>query len=82
MSMFEALTPHPADDDRDATPAAAEPGPHALGEPATEEPDILPNLEPDDTEVPDISGRETPFRTPTPGESLTVDELEKRAEQD
>jgi hypothetical protein len=81
MSMFEALTPHPVDG-RDGAPAAAEPGPHAPGEPTPEEPDILPNLRPDDSEAPHISGRETPFRTPTPGESLTVEELEKRAEED
>jgi hypothetical protein len=82
MSMFEALTPHPDDADRDGAPAAAEPGPHAPGVPAPEEPDVLPNRNPDDGEAPDVSGRETPFRTPTPGESLTVEELERRAQGD
>jgi hypothetical protein len=77
MSMSEPLTPKRSDvEDADA-PAAAEPGPEAQGTPATEEPDILPNLTPEPDENVEVSHRETVFRTPVAGERLSAEELEE-----
>ncbi|PRY68429.1 hypothetical protein B0I08_104131 [Glaciihabitans tibetensis] len=84
--MSEPLMPH-VDNDESAS-AAAEPGPGAPGTPAAGEPDILPGAESADDEQslnekakePDAArgAKETPFRTPNPGDSLTADELEDR----
>jgi hypothetical protein len=78
MSMSEPFTP--ATNDVESAPAAAEPGPGAPGVPVDEEPDVLPGSEPADDELSlNAAARsDTPFRTPTPGDSLTADELEDR----
>jgi hypothetical protein len=79
MSMSEPFLPHdPATDD---DLAAAEPGPGAPGTPLTEEPDVLPDAEaePHVEAAPEVPADDPPFRTPQPGESLTVEELEERS---
>jgi hypothetical protein len=88
MSMFEPLLPK--SDDHDSAPAAAEPGPGAPGVPDAEEPDVLPENTEDTEHVEDSENAhddapgpggahgDSPFRTPRPGESLSVDELDDR----
>jgi hypothetical protein len=78
MSMSEPLTPH-GDDDH-PTPAAADPGTGAPGTPLDEEPDILPDTESVDDEqsLNNKALKDTPFRSPEPGKSLTADQLEDR----
>lgn len=90
--MFEPLLPK--SDDHDSAPAAAEPGPGAPGVPEAEEPDVLPentedteHLEDTENAHDDARGSDdahsthgnSPFRTPRPGESLSVDELDDRS---
>lgn len=77
MSMSEPFVPKLSE--HNDAPAAADPGPGASGNAATEEPDILPDA-PNQPEQDGVSEatQNPPFRTPEPGDRLTAAELKER----
>ncbi|HEY8590144.1 MAG TPA: hypothetical protein VIL55_11390 [Naasia sp.] len=72
--MAEPFVPATSSNESERTPAA-EPGPGAPEPEAPEEPDVLEAGAEEGVTSDDAAARETPFRTPTPGDKLSPDEL-------